>query len=321
MSVNSYFKSEGPIANTLHESAKTFSKQQWRRILTLHFKSIAKNSFYIRITRQSDARFCAIASISTLEDAQLLISHLNRRKIGNRRIYFNFFTAVDQNYIQKQNVSNRIQSEIEETVFRPPANIAPKGSQIKCGDNTDSSPAYIQREGLLLYIIQIKCFLIDEARDTEFGMQHSKNALKIKNQIHLELLSNDHQENVQEFSQQNLPSVHITLAELHSNVLKLLQEHNNLIPLTNFTHCYEESFGPFKKVNDATLKEKENCETNYVPLEHLMISIPGVCIENSTNGTRVVKLSIDPPKVVQVYMEDGKDDYSPLFLNGTTICT
>lgn len=170
MSVNSYLKSEGPIANALHESAKAFSKQhlrtrncrfikliannldssisfsEWKRILTLHFKSIAKNSFYIRITRQSDARFCAIASISTLEDAQLLISHLNRCRIGNRRIYFNFFTSVDQNYPHKQNVSNRIQSKIEETVFRPPANIVPKDTQNKCGDNTDSSPAHIQRE-------------------------------------------------------------------------------------------------------------------------------------------------------------------------------
>uniref|UniRef100_A0A0R3SS79 HTH OST-type domain-containing protein n=2 Tax=Hymenolepis diminuta TaxID=6216 RepID=A0A0R3SS79_HYMDI len=120
--------------------------------------------------------------------------------------------------------------------------------------------------------------------------------LKIKNPIHFELLSNDQRENVQEFNQENLPSVHITLAELHSNVLKLLQEHNNLIPLTNFTHCYEESFGSFKKANDVTLKEKEDCETNYVPLEHLITSIPGVSIESSTNGTRVVKLSIDSPK-------------------------
>ncbi|VUZ43806.1 unnamed protein product, partial [Hymenolepis diminuta] len=216
MSVNSYFKSEGLIANTLHESAKAFSKQhlrsrncrfikliannldssisfsEWKRILTLNFKSIAKNSFYIRITRQSDARFCAIASISTLEDAQLLISHLNRRRIGNRRIYFNFLTSVDQNYPHKQNVSNRIQSKIEETVFRPPVNIVPKGTQNKCGDNTDSSPAHIQ----------------------------SENTLKIKNPIHFELLSNDQRENVQEFNQENLPSVHITLAELHSNVLK-----------------------------------------------------------------------------------------------------
>nr|CDS28433.1 limkain b1 [Hymenolepis microstoma] len=120
--------------------------------------------------------------------------------------------------------------------------------------------------------------------------------MKIENSAYPEHHLNGKQENIQELNQQNLPSVYITLAELHQNVPKLLQEHSNLIPVTSFIHCYEKSFGPFKKANCGNPREGEDRDITYVPLEYLIASIPGVTIESPMNGIRVVKLSLDPPK-------------------------
>ncbi|VDN95861.1 unnamed protein product [Rodentolepis nana] len=124
--------------------------------------------------------------------------------------------------------------------------------------------------------------------------------MKIENSTFPEHHLNGKQENKQECNQQNLPSVYITLAELHQNVLKLLQEHNNLIPITSFIQSYEESFGPFKKENCDNPREEDDRDYNYVPLEYLIASIPGVTIESPMNGNRVVKLSVDPPKAISI---------------------
>lgn len=99
-------------------------------------------------------------------------------------------------------------------------------------------------------------------------------------------------------NQQCLPTVCIALTELRPKVLRLLQEHNNIISAMSFTHCYEETFGPLKKLEGSkSLAEGEEIsKENYVPLEHLITCIPGVSIKNTFNGVRIIKLSLNKPQ-------------------------
>lgn len=92
-------------------------------------------------------------------------------------------------------------------------------------------------------------------------------------------------------SQEEYPSVYITLAEFRPNALKVLRDHNNALPLESFAKDYEKSFGPFLKA-----KKGGDCSKTYVPLEHLLHSIPGVEIERSLEGTPSVKLLVSTPK-------------------------
>ncbi|VDM33239.1 unnamed protein product [Hydatigera taeniaeformis] len=104
-------------------------------------------------------------------------------------------------------------------------------------------------------------------------------------------------------SQQFMPAVRISLAELRSNVVRLLQEHNNLLSVVSFTRCYEETFGPLNKAEPASEKEhdgdneKSNKDSmfmsNYVPLEHLITCVSNVSIQLTVNGIKVVTLSQD----------------------------
>ena len=72
------------------------SLSEWRRILIVHFQAITKNPFQIQVMRQSESGCCAIVKMSAVEDAQIAISQLNRRKIGYRRIRVGFLNQSDQ---------------------------------------------------------------------------------------------------------------------------------------------------------------------------------------------------------------------------------
>ncbi|KAL5962276.1 Meiosi regulator and mRNA stability factor 1 [Taenia solium] len=68
----------------------------------------------------------------------------------------------------------------------------------------------------------------------------------------------DPRECIQMANQQRMPAVMIGLAELRSNVVRLLQEHNNLLSVMSFTHCYEETFGPLNKAESATEQKHDS---------------------------------------------------------------
>ncbi|KAM7536292.1 hypothetical protein Aperf_G00000083487 [Anoplocephala perfoliata] len=123
-------------------------------------------------------------------------------------------------------------------------------------------------------------------------INQSATAPKLDNPICPKHPPKDPRASFQMANQQCMPTVCIALTELHPNVLRLLQEHNNLISAMGFTHCYEEIFGPLKKFESGKpLGEGEGeSKENYVPLEHLITCIPGVTIESTLNGVRVIKL-------------------------------
>lgn len=113
----------------------------------------------------------------------------------------------------------------------------------------------------------------------------------------------DPRECIQMASQQRMPAVMIGLAELRSNVVRLLQEHNNLLSVMSFTRCYEETFGPLNKA-EPTSEQKHDSDqersnkdsvfiSNYVPLEHLITCVSDVSIQLTVNGIKVVTLSQD----------------------------
>ena len=107
------------------------SLSEWRRILIVHFQAITKNPFQIQVMRQPESGCCAIVKMSAMEDAQMAVSQLNRRKIGYRRIRVGFLNPNEQRerHIRKtfqpnQNLQQRFQYDTKLSVNRPqPDNI------------------------------------------------------------------------------------------------------------------------------------------------------------------------------------------------------
>lgn len=71
------------------------SLSEWRRILIAHFQALTTNNFQVSVQRQAEGGCCAIVKVATLDDAQLAIVQLNRRKIGYRRIRVSMLNAND----------------------------------------------------------------------------------------------------------------------------------------------------------------------------------------------------------------------------------
>lgn len=71
------------------------SISEWRRIFIAHFQALTSNSFQVSVQRQTEGSCCATVKLSTLEDAQLAIVQLNRRKIGYRRIHVTMVGGID----------------------------------------------------------------------------------------------------------------------------------------------------------------------------------------------------------------------------------
>ncbi|BHF85669.1 hypothetical protein SprV_1002884100 [Sparganum proliferum] len=111
-------------------------------------------------------------------------------------------------------------------------------------------------------------------------------------------------------NQLRLPRVSISLSELRTNTLKLLESHDGKLPLSSFLCCYEATFGPLQterrpnarpvgtdaigvdaqQVQQPEMQvgggESGSGSKNYVLLEHLLTCVPGLLIQTAPDGSK-----------------------------------
>nr|VZI25919.1 unnamed protein product [Spirometra erinaceieuropaei] len=113
-------------------------------------------------------------------------------------------------------------------------------------------------------------------------------------------------------NQLRLPRVSVSLSELRTNTLKLLESHDGKLPLSSFLCCYEATFGPLQTERrpnarpvgadaigvDAQQADTQVCggesgdsgSKNYVLLEHLLTCVPGLLIQTAPDGSKSLLL-------------------------------
>ncbi|BHF76926.1 hypothetical protein SprV_0502002700 [Sparganum proliferum] len=124
----------------------------------------------------------------------------------------------------------------------------------------------------------------------------------------------DAQTSMRLLNQLRLPRVSISLSELRTNTLKLLESHDGKLPLSSFLCCYEATFGPLQTERRPNARpvgtdaigadaqqaqqpemqvgggESGNGSKNYVLLEHLLTCVPGLLIQTAPDGSKSLHL-------------------------------
>lgn len=155
------------------------SLSEWRRMLIVHVQAVIQNTFQLQVMRQPESGCFAIVKVSTMEDAQIVISHLNRRKIGYRRIRVGFLSPNVQNerhnqkpFISSQSTQQRFQYSTKMHVMRPQPEIS------QYNKKKDDKTGYIVPSKVLTGVC---VWLIVNAVTSFFCFQRMSNQIFITN--------------------------------------------------------------------------------------------------------------------------------------------
>ena len=228
----------------------------------------------VNIYRQDGGGLGAIVKVANMQEAQLAISQLHKRKVGSKRISISHL-PVDVEQLPRKEVVMLLQSvpggriqlfkfrQMYEERFRGSISVADlhrmKDVVTLAEDHTAGKGRMVQlNPDAVLGTVEVdKLFCEEHFPKKGNGSWGDKRV------------------------GDGLPDVKIELDILASNVKKLLVGHGGILPLASFVHCYGVEFGQIHVVGT-----EDDCQG--VPLEHLIQAVKGIVIVVGATGIKKI---------------------------------
>ena len=232
------------------------------------------------------ARLGALVKVTSMQNAQLAISHLHKSKVGPKRINISHGPADDS--LPKKEVIALLQSvpggeialfkfrQMYEEIFRSTISVAELHRMNEVVTITDD----VDGVGRM---VQLKT-------DEVFGFGKLEQEL-VFCEVHRP--TNQTGDGVGKVWE-GLPDVVVELRVLSVNIHKILKTHEGSVPLGSLLHCYNaECSPPLQEVGD---------DSAGVALEHLLQAVKGVLI--TTGSTGIKKLVEAVPDNIEIKYSD-----------------
>ena len=227
----------------------------------------------VNIYRQDGGGLGAIVKVGNMQEAQLAISQLHKRKVGTKKIAISHL-PVDVEQLPRKEVVTLLQSvpggkiqlfkfrQLYEERFRGSISVADlhrmKDVVTLAEDfNGKGRTVQLNADAILGTVEVDKLFCETHFLKKGNGGWGDKRIVD------------------------GLPDVKIELDVLASNIQKLLVSHGGILPLASFMHCYISEFGQMHVVGTED-------DHQGVPLEHLIQAVKGVLIVTGATGIKKI---------------------------------
>ncbi|KAF6201726.1 hypothetical protein GE061_004121 [Apolygus lucorum] len=241
---------------------------------------------HVALFVQPDQSFAANVKVPTLQDAKLIISHLQRRKIGSKKV---FISHAHSTQLQQHNIQYT-RWQIISLLQDVPQHVLPLFKFLELFEARYVTPISVSD----LFKLKDVCTITDESdgrmlalnpnlRDVQSPSMLANQDIQPYCEKHFILQANGKGWAEQEATP--LPNVMAPLAIFSANIKSLLASHCYALPLSSLCNCYEEAFGPLV-VDELG-----------VPLEHYVTCVSQVELAVSGNGIKYLRPCINkvPP--------------------------
>uniref|UniRef100_A0A0A9Z6Z8 Limkain-b1 n=2 Tax=Lygus hesperus TaxID=30085 RepID=A0A0A9Z6Z8_LYGHE len=240
---------------------------------------------HVAVFVQPDQSFAASVKVPTLQDAQLVISRLHRRKVGSKKLIISHAHPNQHHNIQY------MRWQIISLLQDVPQHVLPLFKFLELFEARYVTPISVSD----LFKLKDVCTITDESsgrmvalnsklRDVQSPSLPTNQDIQPYCEKHFILQANGKGWAEQEAPP--LPNVMAPLASFSANIKNLLTSHCYILPLSSLFNCYNAEFGPLV-VNE-----------HGVPLEHYVTCISQVELAVSDNGIKYLRPCItkSPPE-------------------------
>jgi len=247
-------------------------QREVRQLVTALFNEFVTLSG-VNIYRQDGGGLGAIVKVANMQEAQLAISQLHKRKVGTKRISISHL-PVDVEQLPRMEVVSLLQSapggKIQLFKFRQMYEERFRGS---------ISVADLHRMKDVVTLAEDQA---GKGRMVQLNPDANLGTVEVDQlfcDVHFAKKGNGGWGDKR--AGDGLPDVRIELDILATNLKELLVSHGGTLPLASFVHCYGNEFGPIPVVGT-----EDDCRG--VPLEHLIQAVKGILIVSGATGIKKI---------------------------------
>jgi len=225
------------------------------------------NVFNISVYIQSDGNVAAIVKVGSKGEAQLAISQLHKRKVGQKRISISYNNANNGgSYTLSKEVIALLKS-----VPNGKTHLFKFREMFEKRYHMSVAVSDLYKMKDIINITEDSSGRMIELKPGNFGVQESESVESLYCPIHCPV---EEQKGWAEgIVQPPLPNVNMSLKELGPKLELIVKNHNGSIPLASLVSCYEAEFGKLRTDSG-------------VPLEHLVSCIKGLVITTGVTGIK-----------------------------------